>query len=77
MWSSQRRLRAPVPADHALCAILIVGGSRIAGRPVVALIVARAFFRPRYCNLGCVQLLERWASSVDAARSFTFKTAER
>jgi len=48
-----------------------------AGRPMVWLIVARAFFRPRYRNLGCVQLLERRASSVDAARSFTFKTAER
>jgi hypothetical protein len=44
---------------------------------MVWLIVARAFFRPRYRNLGCVQLLERRASSVDAARSFTFKTAER
>jgi hypothetical protein len=27
-----------------LCTIVIVGGSGIAGRPVVALIVARAFF---------------------------------
>src|SRR2546429_6584988 len=58
MWSSQRRPRAPVLPDHALCAIVIVSGSRIAGRPVVALIVASAFFRPRYCNLGCVQLLD-------------------
>jgi len=46
MWSSQRRLCAPVPADHALCAILIVGELGIAGRPVVALIVAHAFSGP-------------------------------
>jgi hypothetical protein len=46
MWSSKRRPRAPVLPDHALCAIVIVSGSRIAGRPVVALIVARAFSGP-------------------------------
>jgi len=45
MWSSQGRPRAPFLADHALCAILIVGESRIASRPVVALIVA-AFSGP-------------------------------
>jgi hypothetical protein len=45
MWSSQRRPRAPVLPDYALCAIVIVSGSRIARRPVVALIVA-AFSGP-------------------------------
>jgi hypothetical protein len=32
--------------DHAFCAIVIIGELEIAGRPVVALIVARAFSGP-------------------------------
>src|SRR5215468_6068191 len=72
MWSSKRRLRAPVFADHALRAIVIVGALGVIGRPGLAMIVARAFSRrpAPELRLGAVPRKRR-ASSLDVARAFT------
>src|SRR5262249_46912117 len=77
MWSSKRRLRAPVFADHALRAVFIVDAWGIARRPGLTMIVARAFSRRPVAKLRLgAAPRKRRASSLDATRTFPVGTAQ-